>query len=244
MANRKMYVISGGMIMCDLSNMVCMPVMGNAKQHEVTSIWAYSPVTCMLIENEEGLILFDTGCHPEAMTSRWNEENKLRTPVTIGENEGVLSALKMLGYQCSDVRYVVLSHLHEDHAGCLEFFPNAQVYVSDRELTQTLRSYALGGDMGGYIRNDITQWLRQGVKWNLVSDEEDEEDPDFVDEDDCLASDDDFDDDVIFDEKDGDVEVEVKVINEKADGKEEEKPEKEESDDDTEETETINLEEV
>ena len=53
MANRKMYVISGGMIMCDLSNMVCMPVMGNAKQHEVTSIWAYSPVTCMLIENDE-----------------------------------------------------------------------------------------------------------------------------------------------------------------------------------------------
>ena len=50
--------------------------------------------------------------------------------------------------------------------------------------------------------------------------------------------------DVIFDEKDGDVEVEVKVINEKADGKEEEKPEKEESADDTEETETINLEEV
>ena len=93
MANRKMYVISGGMIMCDLSNMVCMPVMGNAKQHEVTSIWAYSPVTCMLIENDEGLILFDTGCHPEAMTSRWNEENRLRTPVTIGEKEGVLAAL-------------------------------------------------------------------------------------------------------------------------------------------------------
>lgn len=176
MANRKMYVISGGMIMCDLSNMVCMPVMGNAKQHEVTSIWAYSPVTCMLIENDEGLILFDTGCHPEAMTSRWNEENRLRTPVTIGEKEGVLAALKMLGYQCCDVRYVVLSHLHEDHAGCLEFFPQAQIFVSDRELTQTMRSYALGGDMGGYIKNDITQWLRQGVNWNLVSDEAEEED--------------------------------------------------------------------
>ena len=66
---------------------------------------------------------------------------------------------------------------------------------------------------------------------NFYVDEEDEEDSD-------------FDDDVIFDEKDGDVEVEVKVINEKADGKEEEKPEKEESDDDSEKTETINLEEV
>ena len=60
----------------------------------------------------------------------------------------MLSALKMLGYQCSDVRYVVLSHLHEDHAGCLEFFPNAQVYVSDRELTQTLRSHVLGRRYG------------------------------------------------------------------------------------------------
>ena len=79
---------------------------------------------------------------------------------------------------------------------------------------------------------------------NFYVDEEDEEDSDFVEEDDCLASEDDFDDDVIFEEKDGDVEVEVKVINEKADGKEEEKPEKEESADDTEETETINLEEV
>ncbi|MEI3282629.1 MAG: hypothetical protein V8R61_07975 [Enterocloster sp.] len=44
----------------------------------------------------------------------------------------------------------------------VEFFPQAQVFVSDRELTQTMRSYALGGDMGGYIKNDITQWLRQG----------------------------------------------------------------------------------
>ena len=86
--------------------------------------------------------------------------------------------------------------------------------------------------------------IGKAVCSNVYVDEEDEEDPDFVDEDDCLASEDDFDDDVIFDEKDGDVEVEVKVINEKADGKEEEKPEKEESDDDTEETETINLEEV
>mgnify|MGYP001101154475 FL=1 len=70
MANKRMYIISGGMIRCDLANMVCMPVMGNAKEHEVKSIWAYSPITCMLIENEDGLVLFDTGCHPDAMTKR------------------------------------------------------------------------------------------------------------------------------------------------------------------------------
>lgn len=46
---------------------------------------------------------------------------------------------------------------------------------------------------------------------NFYVDEEDEEDSDFVDEED------DFDDSVIFNEKEGDVEVEVKVINEKED---------------------------
>lgn len=174
MANKKMYIISGGMIQCDLANMVCMPALGNAKEHEVKSIWADSPVTCMLIENEEGLVLFDTGCHPDAMNGRWDEGNQMRTPVSIDEHEGVLTALKMLGYGTGDVDYIVLSHLHEDHAGCIEFFPQAKVLVSDRELTQTMRLYALGGDMGGYIRKDIRAWLEQGINWELVADEEEE----------------------------------------------------------------------
>lgn len=174
MANRRMYIISGGMIRCDLANMVCMPVMGNAVDNEVKSIWAYSPITCMLIENDEGLVLYDTGCHPEAMTSRWDEGNKLRTPVSIGEQEGVLAALKMLGYTPGDVKHVVLSHLHEDHAGCIEFFDQARIWVSDRELTGAMRLYALHGDMGGYIKNDIKAWLDQEINWNLIHDEEEE----------------------------------------------------------------------
>ncbi len=174
MANRKMYVISGGMIQCDLANMVCMPALGNAKKHEVKSIWADSPITCMLIENEEGLVLFDTGCHPDAMKGRWDEGNRLRTPVSVGEQEGVLAALKQLGYCPGDVRYIVLSHLHEDHAGCIEFFPEAKVLVSDRELTGAMRLYALHGEMGGYIKNDIRAWLEKEINWQLVGDEEED----------------------------------------------------------------------
>lgn len=174
MANKKMYVISGGMIRCDMANMVCMPAMGNALENEVKSIWAYSPITCMLIENEDGLVLFDTGCHPDAMTLRWDEGNKLRTPVAIGEKEGILPALNTLGYKPSDVKYVVLSHLHEDHAGCLEFFHQSEIIVSDRELTQSMRLFALHDDMGGYIRNDMKVWLEQGPNWSLMEDDEEE----------------------------------------------------------------------
>jgi len=174
MANKKMYVIGGGMIRCDMANMVCMPAMGNAQKQEVKSIWAYSPITCMLIENEAGLVLFDTGCHPDAMTDRWDEGNKLKTPVAIGEKDGVLTALSILGYQPSDVKYVVLSHLHEDHAGCLEFFSQSEIIVSDRELTQSMRLFALHGDMGAYIRNDMKVWLEQEPNWSLIEDDEEE----------------------------------------------------------------------
>lgn len=97
---------------------------------------------------------------------------------------------------------------------------------------------------------------------NFYVDEEDEEDSDFVDEDN------DFDDSVIFNEKEGDVEVEVKVINEKEDkasglskdkkedkasdsdkkdkkdNKKEDKKEDKKEETKTEEPETINLEEV
>ena len=97
---------------------------------------------------------------------------------------------------------------------------------------------------------------------NFYVDEEDEEDSDFVDEDN------DFDDSVIFNEKEGDVEVEVKVINEKEDkasglskdkkedkasdsdkkdkkdNKKEDKKEDKKEETKAEEPETINLEEV
>ena len=97
---------------------------------------------------------------------------------------------------------------------------------------------------------------------NFYVDEEDEEDSDFVDEEN------DFDDSVIFNERQGDVEVEVKVINEKEDkasdlskdkkedkasdsdkkdkkdNKKEDKKEDKKEETKTEEPETINLEEV
>lgn len=94
---------------------------------------------------------------------------------------------------------------------------------------------------------------------NFYVDEEDEEDSDFVDEEN------DFDDSVIFNEKEGDVEVEVKVINEKEDkasglskdkkedkasdsdkkdNKKEDKKEDKKEETKAEEPETINLEEV
>ncbi len=172
--NQKMYVFSGGMIRCDLNNLVCLATLGDANHHETSSIWAESPISCFLVENDKGLVLFDTGAHPDAMTERWDSENRRKTPVEFDEHSFIVDNLKAIGYTPDDVDYVVLSHLHEDHAGCLEYFTKSKIIVSDTELAQTMKLYAVNKGMAAYIRNDIRHWLDAGLDWNTVSDDETE----------------------------------------------------------------------
>ena len=159
------------MLECDSANMIAMAKLASNDNRHTISDWVKSPVYTVLIEHPEGLVLFDTGCNPEAMNGRWDAGNVGRTPYTFTENERLLTALKKLGYAPDNIDYVVLSHLHEDHAGCLEYFTRSKIFVNDFELSQTLKLYALNGEMGGYIRNDIHAWLERDIHWELVEDD-------------------------------------------------------------------------
>lgn len=172
--NKRMFVFSGGMIRCDLNNLVNLATLGDRNNHEAKSVWAESPISCFLVENSEGLVLFDTGAHPKAMTERWDSENRRKTPVEFEGNDFIVENLKALGYTPDDVKYVVISHLHEDHAGCLEYFKHSKIIVNDFELAQTMKLYAINKGMAAYIRNDIKMWLDAGLDWNTVGEDEQE----------------------------------------------------------------------
>src|SRR5664279_1803945 len=51
----------------------------------------------------------------------------------IGPNETVSAQLAVLGYRAEDVRWVVLSHLHQDHIGGLRELTGARFVVSTTE---------------------------------------------------------------------------------------------------------------
>jgi Metallo-beta-lactamase superfamily len=62
--------------------------------------------------------------------------------------------LEKLGYKPADVRYVIYSHLHLDHAGGMSYFPNA-VHVVQRDEIR----YALWRDQWTrpvYCQNDFS----------------------------------------------------------------------------------------
>ena len=50
MGNKRMFIIPGGMIECDLANMVAMPALADADNRETVSRWVKSPVYYVLIE--------------------------------------------------------------------------------------------------------------------------------------------------------------------------------------------------
>jgi glyoxylase-like metal-dependent hydrolase (beta-lactamase superfamily II) len=69
-------------------------------------------------------VLVDTGFGPEAASQR--KRTLLRRP-----SEG----LALLGVSAADIRTIVLTHLHYDHAGGLEEYPSALLHVQEREAS-------------------------------------------------------------------------------------------------------------
>jgi N-acyl homoserine lactone hydrolase len=94
-----------------------------------------------VIEHSRGLVLFDTGSAPETaedISAYWGEDVAAGLPYQIERREIIDGQLFDLGYRCDEVHYVVVSHLHIDHAGGLRFFNKAEIVVHKDELADAL----------------------------------------------------------------------------------------------------------
>ena len=97
------------------------------------------PVTVYLIEHPKGNILIDTGFNKTVRTSPVKELTLLHYLVNKPlqkPGESVDEVLDAMGIGSADLDYVVLSHLHTDHASGLKLVKDAKnILVSRDELT-------------------------------------------------------------------------------------------------------------
>jgi glyoxylase-like metal-dependent hydrolase (beta-lactamase superfamily II) len=110
-----------------------------------------TPMPVCLVTHPKGNVLFDTGPNPkvfEDAAAVWGGLAKAFEPIG-DENSGVVGQLKKIGFKPDDVRYVVISHLHFDHAGGNGFFPGATFLVGEKEF-ECARRPELEGK--GYFR--------------------------------------------------------------------------------------------
>jgi len=129
---------------------------------------------CLLIETDaHGLVLVDTGYglkdvdHPHRADPRIPKPWRAMLNIRLREEETALRQVEALGFQASDVRHIVATHLDFDHAGGLEDFPNATVHVMAREYEDATRPHT------GFVArnrwrmpqlNQVADWRRYGAR--------------------------------------------------------------------------------
>ena len=114
------------------------------------------PIYAFAIEHPEGVIVVDTGDNARASKPgyfpRWHPGVRAFRE-WVGPEQEIGPQLKRLGIRPGDVRWVVMTHLHTDHAGGLHHFPDTEILVTHSEL-----EFASGrrGRLRGYVAN--THW--------------------------------------------------------------------------------------
>jgi len=104
-----------------------------------------------LARNSGRTIVVDTGFNADAARRRKREF--LRSPA---------DGLKRLGVDADTVDTVVLTHLHYDHVGNFDLFPQANFHLQDREMSYATGRYmTIGFFSSAYEVEEVVAMVRQ-----------------------------------------------------------------------------------
>lgn len=118
------------------------------------------PIFAWLIEHPEGLIVVDTGETARVADPGyfpwWQPYFKLGVREWVAADHEIGPRIKALGFFPEDVRWVIMTHLHTDHAGGLGHFPNSEILVHRPEFEN---ARGLMGKVRGFLPHRWPEWF-------------------------------------------------------------------------------------
>lgn len=167
MAPTKLHVLDCGAMSCDLTWLLLKPgrsIRPRAERDKPVE-WYECTTHAVLVETPEGRLLWDTSC-PRDWEQRWEPTGlqEFFPYDRVAEEQYLDSRLTQLGVGPGDLDYVVLSHLHFDHAGNARSFAGtgAKLVCHERE-----KEFAFGFDglfTGAHLKTDY-----EGLDFETVS---------------------------------------------------------------------------
>jgi N-acyl homoserine lactone hydrolase len=118
------------------------------------------PIYAWLIEHPEGQIVVDTGesarVNEPGYLPRWHPYFRRGVRESVAPEEEIGPRLSALGFSPGDVRWVVMTHLHNDHADGLGHFPHSEILVCRTEFDN---AKGFAGKVRGFLPQHWPQWF-------------------------------------------------------------------------------------
>ena len=126
------------------------------------------PVAFFLIKHPKGNVLFETGNNDKVITdpTYWGPLAEMLSPESRKPDLAIDLQLDKAGVKPSDINYVILGHMHLDHAGNVGKFPGATIVYQRDEIVNAF--WPKPGFAGPYITADFAM-LRSNVGENAPS---------------------------------------------------------------------------
>ncbi|HEX8120218.1 MAG TPA: N-acyl homoserine lactonase family protein [Solirubrobacteraceae bacterium] len=117
------------------------------------------PILAWLVEHPDGLIVVDTGESAGVMEKgwfpRWHPYFRLAVRFEARPEDEIGPQIRALGFDPEDVKTVVMTHMHGDHAGGIPHFPRSEFLVARGEYEATK---GIEGKIN-YLPQHLPQWF-------------------------------------------------------------------------------------
>jgi len=128
--------------------------------------WAeWVPIYAWVIEHPEGIIVVDTGESHKTNTRgylpKWHPYYSMAVEFDVKPEDEIGPQLIKIGIDpLRDIKKVIMTHMHTDHAGGLHHFPNSEIIIEKNEYKS---ASGLKGILAGYLPHRWPKWFNPNL---------------------------------------------------------------------------------